>query len=81
MRAGQRASDVPGTFDPLMSLTLSCVDILGNMQSEEWISKLRICGQTERVWAAFQGVRGEGDDVRTSHPDVTDDRSWMLFVF
>jgi hypothetical protein len=51
------------------------------MQSEEWLSKLNVCGQTERVWAAFQGVRGEGDDVSLEYRTEADIRSWMQSVF
>jgi hypothetical protein len=51
------------------------------MQSEEWMLKLNVCGQTERVWTAFQGVRGEGDDVSLEYRTEADTRSWTQSVF
>ena len=32
------------------------------MVDESWISKMKICGQSERIWEAFHG--GAGDEVR-----------------
>jgi hypothetical protein len=36
------------------------------MQDEIWMLKMKICGQTERVWEALYAVREDGDDVGTS---------------
>jgi hypothetical protein len=47
----------------MLGLIVSCVDILENMQDEIWMSKMKICGQTERVWDAFNGVRANNDIV------------------
>lgn len=47
-----------------MDLRYSSVDLLGNMLQEEWLAKMKLCGQTERVWAALSDAKGNGaDDV------------------
>lgn len=33
------------------------------MLQDEWLAKMKICGQTERVWAALVHARGTGDEV------------------
>jgi hypothetical protein len=42
------------------------------MQDEIWMSKMKICGQTERVWEAFHAVREDGDDVSTFVMGIAD---------
>jgi hypothetical protein len=34
------------------------------MLQDEWLAKMKICGQTERVWTALSHARGSGDEVR-----------------
>jgi hypothetical protein len=49
------------------------MDVLRNMCDESWMEKMKICGQTERIWDAFAAAREGGDDVSlASQPRLTD---------
>lgn len=34
------------------------------MQDESWLTKMRLCGQTERIWLAFSLDSSLEDEVR-----------------
>lgn len=53
------------------------------MLQDDWLAKMKICGQTERVWAAFVHARGAGDDVgRVEAEQIADKLSlWTQSVF
>lgn len=50
----------------------SSVDLLANMAHADWLAKMKICGQTEHVWAALVHARGSGDDVSLYSMRVAD---------
>jgi hypothetical protein len=41
----------------------STSDLLNNLLDEEWLGKIKLCGEVERIWRGFMGsekVRGSG---------------------
>lgn len=48
----------------------SSIDILRNLQDPEWIGKMKVCGQAERIWEAFQAARGDGDEASQDPSDL-----------
>ncbi|ORY32814.1 hypothetical protein BCR39DRAFT_521738 [Naematelia encephala] len=55
-----------GIADPLQSMSLkqsSSLDILEKMQDDDWLGKMNVCGQVERVWEMLYAARGTGDEI------------------
>ena len=51
-------------FSPGSTLImLSSLDILKRMQDVVWMAKMKVCGQSKRLWEAFLSARGDGDEV------------------
>jgi hypothetical protein len=42
---------------------ISSMDVLRNMRDDQWMEKMKTCGQTERIWEAVFSARGDGDEV------------------